>query len=281
MDRKVILVFVSAVLLLLSTAFTLILNDTGQVFYTGSPFDGSTCAQCHSGGATTPTVAVTANPAFGVGNTYTPSTTYTINTTVSGSYSKFGFDMEIIDSNSPSAAADAGTFGAMLSGNCQKFVFAGNPTNITHTTPSGTAGSATFSFVWTAPASGSVFIYCSGLGVNLNANTTGDKVGTFSLSLTPTGIGVEEPGAGKIHLSVFPNPASDRLNISYYLEARTHVSVGIFNLSGEKVAELFDETQMPGPHAKEAVLPVGMSRGAYMLKLKVDGHEMAQKLMVL
>jgi len=281
MDRKVILVFVSAVLLLLSSAFTLILNDTGQVFYTGSPFDGSTCAQCHSGGATTPTVAVTANPAFGVGNTYTPSTTYTINTTVSGSYTKYGFDMEIIDSNSPSAAADAGTFGAMLSGNCQKFVFAGNPTNITHTTPSGTAGSATFSYEWTSPANGTVFIYCSGLGVNLNNNTTGDKVRTFSLSLTPTGIGVEEKPESKIDLSVFPNPASDKLNLSYYLKAEAHVSIAIFNLAGEKVAELFNETQTPGPHAKEAVLPAGMARGAYMLKLLVDGYEITQKLVVL
>lgn len=281
MKKPLVIIACLGALVTLS-AFTLVLNSAGKIFYTGSPYDGSTCADCHSGGATIPAVSITASPAFGAGDTYTPATTYTINVTATGSYNKYGFDMEILDSNSPSTVNDAGTFGAMLSGNCQKFSFGpGNPTNITHTAPSGSAGSATFSFEWTAPAGGNVYMYTAVLGVNFNGANSGDRVKPYSYSLTPGGIGVAEQTGGGAQFSVFPNPASDRLTASYKLRHEANVQIALFSISGQHVCDLFNENQLPGVHSVELHIPASTVKGAYMLKLFVNGSAAIGKLVIL
>lgn len=281
MERKIILIAGAVASAVTLTAFTVALNSTGKIFYTGSPYDGSTCADCHSGGSTIPTVTITANPAFGSGNTYSPSTTYTLSVVATGSYNKYGFDMEILNSNAPSGVADAGTFGSMLSGNCQKQAFANSPTNVTHTTPSGGSGTATFSYEWTAPASGNVFMYTAALGVNLNGTTTGDRVKTYSLALTADGTTVNEEAEAATAMNVFPNPASDKLTISYHLSARGHVQVALYTLSGEHVADLFAAQQRLGAYSSEVRIPAGLAKGAYLLKLFVNGSETTRKLLIM
>lgn len=279
MNKKITISVTVAFLATLLSAFTVVLNSSGQIFYTGSPFDGGTCAACHSGGTTIPTLTVTASPAFGVGNTFNPGATYTISATVSGSYTKFGFDMEILDSNSPSAAADAGSFGNTVSGNCQKFVFAGNPTNMTHTTPSGTAGTATFSYEWTAPVSGPAYIYCSGLGVNNNGNDIGDRVTTYSVMLSPS-IGIAESKADNYELNVFPNPLSEQFRINYNLEERSLVEIKLYSLKGDEAAVILSENQSKGKRQETVRIPAGLAKGIYLVKLCVNRHEVSQKMVV-
>ena len=120
--KRTSLIFILTVSVLITvSAFTFFdsLHSAGIAFETGSPYDfGSTCAQpgCHSGGTTTPTVTITSNPAFGIGNTFTPGMTYTINVIGSGSYPKYGFDLEILNSKK-TTALDQGVFGNPVSNN--------------------------------------------------------------------------------------------------------------------------------------------------------------------
>ena len=185
--KKVIVLAFAGAAIIVTSAFS-VLHSSGMTLHTGSPYDGATCSSCHSGGSTTPTVTITANPAFGTGNTYTPGTAYTVSVNCSGTYPKYGFDLEILNSTSSTSALDAGTFGTIVTSNCKKVVTSGQPTNITHTVASGSSNAATFSFHWTAPNSGTAYLYCAGLGVNNNGSTSGDKVKTASLTLTPSNV---------------------------------------------------------------------------------------------
>jgi len=279
MRKRITLAGILITSLVLLSAFTVVVNSSGQIFYTDSPFDGGHCGQCHTGGSTPTTLTVTASPAFGAGNTYVPGATYTVNVTVSGNYAKFGFDTEILNSNGFTGVADAGTFGNVVTPNCQKFVFAGNPTNIAHTAPSGTANSATFSFQWTAPSSGPAYIYSSGLGVNANANTSGDRVTTYSVMLSPT-VGIKENAPNDLAFTAYPNPASDELQVSYTLEERSQVVVKLLSLKGEMAAVLFNQNQDRGNRSVNCRIPAGLSKGMYLVQLTVNGKDITRKLLV-
>ncbi len=160
-------------------------SSSGYAYATGSPSDGGTCNGCHSGGSTTPVSSITASPAFGgSGNnlTYVPGTTYTISVkqTATG-YPDYGFDIEIMNSNSASATTDAGTMTALSTTNCKNN--GTGPTNVTHKARIATGTAATIK--WVAPASGTAYLYAAVLGVNANGSTSGDKVTNVAYVLTP------------------------------------------------------------------------------------------------
>ncbi len=270
---------ISIVMLVITSAFTAI-HSSGHILAPGSPYDGATCAQCHSGGVTTPAVSITANPAFGVGDTYIPGQTYTININCSGNYPKYGFNAEVLDSNSPTTVNDAGICGAPVTSNCQKFAFSGNPTNYTHTAPSGVSNAATFSFNWIAPASGSVFIYAAGLGANNSGTNLGDKVQTTSLTLTESPADIIYHTQNETSLNVYPNPATDNLRINYTLNERSNVTIKLYNLSGELVADLINEKQGRGVQSVDVRLPMEIAKGMYMVKLTINGKQTIEKLLV-
>ena len=107
--------------------------------YTGSPFDGKNCTNCHGGSASTVAGMITSNiPAAG----YTPGASYTITVTVSGSGNK-GFEV------SPQNAAGT-LLGTLTAGSGNKLVGSGKYV----TQSSSLTGTATWSFGWTAPAAG-------------------------------------------------------------------------------------------------------------------------------
>ncbi len=287
--KKIIFPLVIGLAVISLSAFTVV-QSAGIQWWSGSPWDGGsgpagTCANCHGGGATVPTFVVSSNPAFGSGNTtYAAGQTYTITATVSGTYPKYGFNMEILNSTSTSTATDKGTFGTGVSSNCTVFPSAGNPTTASHNISSGSGGTASFSFKWTAPASGTAFLYGCGLGVNNDGSSgvsNGDKVSavtSFTLNAAPVGIEIHENA--NVNLKVYPNPATDNIRISYNLPERSKVSLKLYSITGELVSELVNETQDRGTQSIETRLPLTLAKGAYMVKLGINGKENLQKLLI-
>ena len=107
---------------------------------TGSPSDGTTCAQsCHGGSPTAQLGMITSNiPTSG----YTPGSTYTITATVTGAGDK-GFQI--------SPQNISGTLlGSLIAGTGSKIV---GVKYITHTSPK-TTNTATWTFQWIAPIAG-------------------------------------------------------------------------------------------------------------------------------
>jgi hypothetical protein len=278
MNKKFILPTILGAGIILASAFTVV-NSSGIAYYTGSPSDGGNCSSCHSGGATTPTASITASPAFGGSGTsltYVPGTTYTLSVIESG-YSYYGFDIEIMNSNSASATTDAGTMTALNTTYCKNN--GTGPTNVTHKKVIPVATNATIK--WVAPASGTAYLYASVLGVNDNGSTSGDKVKSLAYVLTPattTGLAVHQ--ANEANLGVYPNPATDNIRITYTLRERGNVSIKLYNLNGEVVSELVNGMQDAGIQNNDARIPSGLAKGLYMVRLNVNGQLSTQKLMV-
>ena len=115
MRKSTILSLVIGGTVIIASGFTAA-SSSGIAYYTNSPADGSTCSSCHSGGSTTPVASITASPAWGGSGTnftYVPNTTYTITINQTSSYSGYGVDIEIMNTNSASGTTDAGTMTAL------------------------------------------------------------------------------------------------------------------------------------------------------------------------
>lgn len=125
----------------------------------------NSCTDCHNGTAVTSTGNITTNiPAAG----YTPGATYTITATVT-SVGKTVFGFEISPQN-----ASGTKLGTLMAGTGTKLINSGN--YITQSSPKSGTGTATWTFTWVAPATGSgnVTFYGSLLGCNNNGGTSGD-----------------------------------------------------------------------------------------------------------
>jgi len=278
--KRITLFFLTAVMMLTISAFTALRLKTGMSFRTDSPYDGSNCSQCHGGGSTVPTIKVSANPAFGSGNTYVAGKTYTVSVACSGSYPKYGFDIEILNSDS-AVALDAGTFGPVVTPNCRIDVSPGKPTNVVHNAPSGTGNAALFSFTWTAPSGGTVYIYSACLGANNNGANTGDKVGTTSLILTQNTTGVLPIEQNLLSVNIFPNPAIDYTTINYILGENTDVNIELYDVSGKKTGVLLNENKNWGEYTQVINFSdMNLKPGVYLVVIKADDRSNIQRLVV-
>ena len=275
--NKLILFAIIGVCVITATSFTLI-KANGIQWRTGSPWDGSTCSSCHSGGATSPTLNITAVPAFGTGNKYLAGTTYTITATVAGSYPSYGFNLEIINSTAQVGAKDAGVLGAILTSNAQIYSHTTNPSTLSHNA----ASNGIYSFTWTAPDSGAAYLYFAGLGVNVNGATSGDKVSTTSMTLTPvSSVDIKSYPVNDIDLTIFPNPTKDNFYITYNLMEKGTVLVELYDMRGNFICHLFSDKQGVGLQRIHANLPIGIEKGIYTIVFTLNDKIINQKLMVL
>jgi hypothetical protein len=277
MTKRGLLFIGTMITLLVISGFTLVNSNGAQIGYTLSPPDGpGDCSICHGGGATIPTVSVTATPAFGTGNTYVTGTTYTVAVNVTG-YVRFGFDLEMINGTAASSG-DAGTIGPAVS-NCHITAPSSFPTvtNVSHNAPIPSTSSATFK--WTAPASGNVYVWIVGLGVNFDGTNSGDRVKDYNFMLSPLGSGIIERNENPFNLNVFPNPTSDKLHLSYSLMQRGSVNIQVFDLNGKVAMNLLTETQDAGEHSFDSSIS-SLPKGIYTVQVNLDGLKSVKKLLV-
>jgi hypothetical protein len=77
----------------------------------------------------------------------------------------------------------------------------------------------------------------------------------------------------------FPNPFNSITKIRFSVSASSHATLRIFDLSGRKIAELADQTVMPGMHEVEfngEKLPSGV----YVAQLKASGLVLQRKIVL-
>lgn len=279
--KKHLLIIISTVCIIITTSAFIIKNSTGKAGFAGNP-GSPNCSFCHFGGTGITTVSITGTPAF-INNQYIPSQTYTINITVnSTTLSHFGFDCVTLNGTTY-AAINAGTMTA-ISGSSQILMSnsKSNAVQITTETGIGSPSSKIFLFEWTAPVSGTAAFYASGLAVNNNGTYgNGDLGDTTSLILNSnadTGIkSIEESAAT---LSVYPNPSYDNISLHYNLIIGGKVKASLFDLQGKEVSVLFNTQQTPGLQTKTVLYPNDISIGVYIIKLSVNGKNVAEKMII-
>lgn len=230
---------------------------------TGSPIDVNTCTQCHGGTASQQDGWITSNiPATG----YMPGETYTI--TATGTHtgaSKFGF--EITSENND---AKVGTF-IVTDGTTTKLDNVDKA--ITHTSSNAaTDGSKTWSFEWTAPATGTgdVTFYGAFNAADGNGGTSGDVIYTSELAVSESTVNIEDNTT--IGLSVFPNPAKDYLNIN---SKNTIKNIRIIDISGKEFINI------SGINSKSEKIDLDIfSEGIYFIKIEGNDFTKVEKIII-
>ncbi|MEP7129145.1 MAG: choice-of-anchor V domain-containing protein [Chitinophagales bacterium] len=245
----------------------------------GAPNDNSkTCAKsgCHPGTATAIFDVITSDvPVTG----YVPGDTYTITATVTDpALVKFGFEI------TPQSATGT-LLGTMALSDAAKTKFTSTSNKyITHTS-NGTNfpdHTGTWSFNWTAPATGTgdVTFYGAFDFSNNNGGTSGDV--TYSSTLTiPEAFGVGINELAEINsLNVFPNPATDHVIITYYLNQQQPVIISLYDLAGKRISQLTNETQQAGTYNLSYSLDK-IESGLYVVRLETGNQSLSRKIVKL
>lgn len=85
----------------------------------------------------------------------------------------------------------------------------------------------------------------------------------------------------KSGLTVYPNPVKNKININYELIQSATVSIELFDLMGQKVADFYCGTQNQGSYQLGYQLPKSVtSHGLYILKVTIDGQIFMSKILV-
>lgn len=242
------------------------------------PSSPGTCASCHSGGSVTPSVTITASPAFGVDDTYVPGTTYTISYQVTG-YSKFGFDLEMNDGNSASSMT-AGTLSAVTKTKYTAKPYNQYPANISHSSAISSSSSAVFQ--WVAPSTPTtVYLFSNGLGVNGTGGTSGDKEVFKNMVLTPENSGTT--GLKDVQLTklnaLYPNPARNFVKLEYQIVDEGDFSIEVMDMTGKVILTPFKGKELKGIYSKNMNVSE-LEKGNYIVRLKLNNSIEVKKLII-
>jgi hypothetical protein len=232
---------------------------------TGSPGDGASCTQCHSGSTINVDGWIESNiPESGYvdGETYT----FTLTATHEG-VSRFGFEATVEDANNAKV-------GTIMVTNAIENTLVNASHAITHkfagTSPTG--DTKTWSFDWTAPASGTgiVTIYAAFNAANGNGMTSGDKIYLSSLEIIENTVGVESIIA-KNPITIYPSPFENSLTISTEIEIK---EIRIYNLA----ASLVSTQSVDGMRNIKTINTENLETGLYFISiLSTDGKQYTQK----
>jgi hypothetical protein len=93
------------------------------------------------------------------------------------------------------------------------------------------------------------------------------------------GLGISENQPGN-SFTIFPNPAKDKLTITYTLAGRADVSIAIFNTAGQQVSLPVTLTsQTAGIHSTELSLPA-LQTGVYYCRMETGFTLLTKKVMI-
>ncbi len=281
MKKKIIFfVFVTVLVTALTHSFNNATSNASgaPAAKTGSPGDGSTCKDCHSGSSVTAQTGwITSDiPSSG----YVPGSTYTITATATVSnITKFGF--EISPQNSSGTV-----LGTMMCTNSTETKLISTNKYITHKSAGTTAtnGSKTWSFSWTAPTKGSgdVTFYGAFLAANANGDDSGDKVHTSTLTVSEEVTTTIAEMNNTIHnVNVYPNPIHNEFSVFYSLEKSEKISIQLLDINGRIVSPFIEATRTSGEHTENFYLNNSINIGIYFLKIYTEQSSYMQKVLVI
>lgn len=262
-------------------------DDNGKAGRTGSPGE-STCTGCHTGAVINDGIGsvVISSPDLGTTWEYMPGDTYTINVTVSRPGAPlFGFDIECLTGSTP--AQNAGVM--IVTNAAQTHILNATVStvvrkNMTHQLNAGlSSGSHTFTFDWIAPSSniGNVTFYCTGNAANNNGAKTGDFIYSTTQVVTPAfGASVNDVTEEDQSFSVFPNPASEHVFVSYNLAIGERVDFTLTTLDGKNVGPVYSFAGSGERTTSMLSLPADLAKGVYFVQMSSGSVNRVQKIVI-
>jgi len=247
-----------------------LMNDGAPQKVAGDPYGGNkTCATtCHSDGTVTPqTDWITSDIPV---NGYVAGTTYNITATVTlANYAMFGFEV------SPQNAGDTVVGTLIASAETQ---LKGTGRYVTQLGTSNTgAGSRSWTFQWTAPATGlgPVTFYGAFLAADESGDDTGDLVYTSTMQVSENlGIGIA-PVSSEADINIYPSVSDGQftLQVGNAQLANNDCNLEIYNMAGAKVYQ-----SKISVLKSNIILPV--EAGMYLAWIKTGNTDTLRKIII-
>lgn len=231
----------------------------------GSPLDGASCLQCHTGSISEVDWISTNIPESG----WVPGEIYTI--TLSASHAtaqKLGFEL-----TAENSSEKTGSF-TVTDGDRTRLAFSDK--SITHK-PAGvipTDQAISWQMQWTAPDvdKGEITFYAAINAANGNGSTSGDTIFTSSLSFvqdaTTTNI-IEYENEG---FKVYPNPASNFINVK---TSETPHYISLSNLNGQHIKNFETNNKTINTYNIDDI-----PKGLYLIEAKGNEKQWVQKIQI-
>lgn len=269
--------FLSAMLLTTKTYTHSTVPDPGR---SGDPLTNQTCAAgsgCHGSTTLDGTSAITLqigtsqsilNPANA---SFVPvaSTEYYLSVGLTNTAQKYGFELS-----------------ALTASNQQAGSFTVNNTNVTSTTLNNiqyvshknASAAKAWIFKWTAPAtiSGPITFYIASNFANGDASENNDVIYKRAISINGGSVGISTPNSLN-SFTVFPNPANEKITLSYSLLNSEYVSAQIMNSEGKVVKNLFAEKQAIGI-VENSFNIAELAAGKYYVHINAGGKSSVKPL---
>ena len=133
--------------------------------------------------------------------------------------------------------------------------------------------------IWSVlPSNASANIYSLSM-LNLDTGYAAGIGGLILKTVNSGGNAVDENYSDEnINMNIFPNPSADITTVSYNLQSRTHVTLEVYNLLGERMQTVFsNEEQTTGNHSFNLNLH---QQGIYILKLTLNNNTFFHRVVV-
>jgi len=126
------------------------------------------------------------------------------------------------------------------------------------------------------------------LGAAGKENTFGagriDALAAVQAALSLVGVGDNPQGmnpAGILISSINPNPVNDLAAFEIYTENPGRVDVGVFDVSGRRIAIISSEEMAAGTHAYNWMVPQGVGNGIYFVRVNANGSTVTQRMTII
>jgi len=212
---------------------------------------------------------------FSGAESYEAGVTYNISVTVDDpNASRFGFQMIALDDSFGSIGEFISTAGSMT--NIQS---APNGREYINHQSAPNPSENTYSFQWTAPASGAggVTFWASGLAADGNGAKTGDYTYTASLNIAE----MEDTALEDLlnsDIAIYPNPIQNDLNINFDLKGNTMVNIQIMDAAGKMIQQLDQQVFAAGSQTLQ--YPIDLANGLYYFHLQMDDEVITKPIVI-
>jgi hypothetical protein len=100
------------------------------------------------------------------------------------------------------------------------------------------------------------------------------------MAALPEGKLLKSDSPEKISLSQYPNPFNPSTRISYVLPEKAYVSLKVYDILGNEITTLVDESQQPGRYEVEFTAK-GLASGVYLYRLQAGNYSEIRKMILM
>jgi uncharacterized delta-60 repeat protein len=115
-------------------------------------------------------------------------------------------------------------------------------------------------------------------GESFNGNRFSIVVARYETGLATD---VHEPGAEVISFDVYPNPATEKITLSYPLKEKSVVRVGLYGADGRLVQLFLNQERSIGDYLETYALSQNIQAGMYWISVEAGKGRMVKKVMVM